>query len=317
MKVLNSMPEQVSDRLVVAGGPDDSGVYEISDDRYMVQSVDFFTPIVDDPGDYGAVAAANSMSDVYAMGARPATALNVVGVPYEEVGEDRLSEILSGEARTANEAGAVIVGGHTVKNPEPVVGLAVTGFVEPGTLVRNGTARPGDRLYLTKPLGTGIVTTAFQGVGVSEDVLEETTNWMTTLNEIGADLAEEDLVNSMTDITGYGLIGHAREMLGEDRGAEVSLDSLPLLPDVESLVEGGSVPGGTRGNWDAFRDRVDLEVEGEFGRWIVADAQTSGGLLLAVDPSRTDPVEDRLGEAGLHAEPIGRVTDGSTFRLVP
>lgn len=317
MKVLNSMPEQVSDRLVLAGGPDDSGVYEISDDQYMVQSVDFFTPIVDDPSDYGAVAAANSMSDVYAMGARAATALNVIGIPYDEVGEDRLSEILAGEARKVNEAEAVIVGGHTVKNPEPVVGLAVTGFVEPETLVRNGTAQSGDRLYLTKPLGTGIVTTAFQGDGVPDGLLEETTEWMTTLNEIGADLAEEDLVNSMTDITGYGLIGHAREMLGTTLGAEVSLEQLPLLSGVRELVEAGSIPGGTRGNWNAFRDGVDLDVEGDLGQWIVSDAQTSGGLLLSVNPDRTESVEDRLSEAGLYDDPVGRVTNENEFRLVP
>jgi selenide,water dikinase len=163
VKVLNRMPEQVSDKLVLAGGPDDSGVYEINEDQYMVQSVDFFTPIVDDPVDYGSIAAANAMSDVFAMGARPATALNVVGVPYDDVGEDRLSKIFDGEVETVQEADAVIVGGHTVKNPEPIVGLAVTGFVHPDRLVVNGSCEDGDQLFLTKPLGPELLPPPFRG----------------------------------------------------------------------------------------------------------------------------------------------------------
>lgn len=317
MKVLNQIPEQVSDQLIVAGGPDDSGVYEINDDRYMVQSVDFFTPIVDDPADYGSIAAVNSMSDVFAMGAVPATALNVVGVPFDEVGEDRLVEILNGEADKTGEAGTVIVGGHTVKNPEPVVGLAVTGFVDPDRLVVNGTCEEGDRLFLTKPLGTGIVTTAFQGEGVSDEVLKEATNSMKTLNDVGIDLANENLVNSMTDITGYGFIGHAREMVGNSLGLEVSLDSLPEIDGVRDLVERGAVPGGTRDNWDAFKEWVDLGVSDEFGQWIIADAQTSGGLLLSVPDDRANEVSDLLAKNSLVSEPIGRVTASGRFRLVP
>lgn len=317
MKVLNQIPEQVSDQLIVAGGPDDSGVYEINDDRYMVQSVDFFTPIVDDPADYGSIAAVNSMSDVFAMGAVPATALNVVGVPFDEVGEDRLVEILNGEADKTGEAGTVIVGGHTVKNPEPVVGLAVTGFVDPDRLVVNGTCEEGDRLFLTKPLGTGIVTTAFQGEGVSDEVLKEATNSMKTLNDVGIDLANENLVNSMTDITGYGFIGHAREMVGNSLGLEVSLDSLPEIDGVRDLVERGAVPGGTRDNWDAFKEWVDLGVSNEFGQWIIADAQTSGGLLLSVPDDRANEVSDLLAKNSLVSEPIGRVTASGRFRLVP
>jgi selenide,water dikinase len=315
VKVLSSLSEQVSEQLVVGGGPDDSGVYQIDEDRYMVQSVDFFTPIVDDPADYGAIAAANSLSDLYAMAARPATALNVVAVPYDEVGEDRLMEILNGEAEKVREAGSVIVGGHTVKNPEPVVGLAVTGFVQSERLVRNRESDPGDRLFLTKPLGTGIVTTAFQNGNVNEEILGETTRSMKTLNDVGIRLAEEELVSSMTDITGYGLIGHAREMIPEDLGVSVSLEALPVFEGVRNLVDEGFVPGGTRDNWSAFEDWVDREVEDEFGKWIVSDAQTSGGLLLSVPPENEETVRDLLDEHSRYAKPIGAVNEEEGFRL--
>lgn len=316
MKVLNELPEQVSENLVIGGGPDDSGVYRIGEDQLMVQSVDFFTPIVDDPYAYGEIAAANSVSDVYAMGARPATALNVVGVPMEDVGEDRLVKILTGESEKINEGGAVIVGGHTVKNPEPVVGLAVTGFVQPDTLVRNTTARAGDILFLTKPLGTGIVTTAHQRDGAQGRELQEAMNWMARLNDVGPTLAEENLVTSMTDITGYGLAGHAQEMLGPDHGMRINVSNIPRLPDLAELIQAGYVPGGTKDNWEAFKDRVEIETESGVLPWLVADAQTSGGLLLAVDPEDADAVQQTLNERDLCSKAIGEVTEEPAIVVV-
>lgn len=315
MQVLNQLPEQVSDQLVIEGGPDDSGVYEISSDRYMVQSVDFFTPIVDEPTAYGEIAAANSVSDVYAMGGRPATALNIVGVPYDEVGEDRLVKILTGESEKVNEAGAVIVGGHTVKNPEPVVGLAVTGFIQPELLVQNTTAKPGDVLFLTKPLGTGIVTTAHQRDGVQGRELQETIRWMSRLNDVGATLAEEELITTMTDITGYGLIGHAGEMLGTELGMRLNISNLPRLPDLAELIQAGYVPGGTKDNWEAFNDRVEIETESGVLPWLIADAQTSGGLLLAVDPTDADEVQQLLNREDLYPKAVGEVTDDFTIEV--
>ncbi|MFB6345044.1 MAG: selenide, water dikinase SelD [bacterium] len=315
VEVLNQLPEQISENLVVGGGPDDSGVFEISEDRYMVQSVDFFTPIVDEPRSYGEIAAANSVSDVYAMGGRPATALNIVGVPMEDVGEDRLVEILSGESDKVNEADAVIVGGHTVKNPEPVVGLAVTGFVEPENLVRNTTANPGDILFLSKPLGTGIVTTAHQRDGAQGRELQDTIHWMSRLNSVGADLAERKLVTTMTDITGYGLAGHAQEMLGPDVGMKLHLQNIPRLPDLAELIEAGYVPGGTKNNWEAFKDRVDLTTQAGVLPWLVADAQTSGGLLVAVDPEDADEVQELLQDKDLYSKAIGEVTDSTTIEV--
>jgi selenide,water dikinase len=310
VKVLSDLPEQVSDRLLLGGGPDDSGVYRLEDDQLMIQSVDFFTPIVDGPGDYGRIAAANSMSDVFAMGARPRTALNITGVPLEDVGIDRLNEILSASQTSVQSAGAVVMGGHTVKSPEPIFGLAVTGFVDEETLVRNTEASAGDRLFLTKPLGTGILTTAHKKQAIPEEAwLENGVDWMARLNDVGIELATKGYVSTMTDITGYGLLGHAYEMLGESHGMEIRAENLPVLDGVPRLIEDGHVPGGTRDNWDAVRERCDLGENDERTKWLLADAQTSGGLLLAVPGEHEGAVESLLDEQGLVSRPIGRVTD--------
>lgn len=302
------MPDQVDDRLIVGGGPDDAGVYRLEGDRVMIQSVDFFTPIVDDPDAYGTIAAVNALSDVYAMGGRPATALNVVGVPLEKVGRERLSTILGAGARAVGDAGAVLVGGHTVKNPEPVVGMAVTGFAGESDLTVNGRAEVDDRLVLTKPLGTGIVTTAHTRGEVPERSLDRAIHWMKRPNAVGPKLAEEGSVATMTDVTGYGLVGHLLEMLNEDQGARLSLESLPLLPGVRDLAREGVVPGGTRDNWESVRGRTTLEVDDEVAPWLVSDAQTSGGLLVAVPPGREEPVRTLLREAEWKHRVIGRVT---------
>lgn len=313
MEVLSQLPAQTAgDQLIVGGGPDDAGVVRLEDGQLMVQSVDFFTPIVDDPEAYGRIAAANSISDLYAMGTSPRTALNIVGVPLEEVGRDRLARILTAGSETLREAGAMLVGGHTVKTPEPLYGMAVTGFAEEDSLVVNGTAQPGDRLYLTKPLGTGIVTTAHKRQEVDKDVLSGAIEWMGRLNDVGVSLAEEGYVHSMTDITGYGFLGHAYEMLGEGLGARIDGDRLPRLEGVEGLIETGTIPGGSRDNWESVRDRVRMEREDEDEvlRWLLADAQTSGGLLLSVPEESETAVESLLDREELVSAPIGRVTEG-------
>lgn len=310
MKVLSGLPEQVSDRLVLGGGPDDAGVYRMDDGELMIQSVDFFTPIVDDPADFGRIAAANSMSDVFAMGAQPRTALNISGVPLEDVGIDRLNEIFSASQEAVLSADAVVLGGHTVKSPEPIFGLAVTGFSDDDTLVTNQRAEVGDRLYLTKPLGTGILTTAHKKDEIpNTDWLNEGIEWMARLNKAGIQLAEEGLVSSMTDITGYGFLGHAFEMLGEDRGLELNMERVPVLDGIPSLIEDGHVPGGTRDNWSAVEARTRLEVDGEQAQWILADAQTSGGLLVAVPEENSNAVSDLLDDYDVINREIGRVTD--------
>jgi len=319
VEVLSQMPAQADDRLVLGGGPDDAGVYRLGGERVMIQSVDFFTPIVDDPADYGAIAAVNALSDVYAMGGRPATALNVVGVPMDLVGRERLVSILRAGAETVDEAGALVIGGHTVKNPEPVVGMAVTGFAKEAHLARNGRSRVDDRLVLTKPLGTGIVTTALSRNSAPEESLEAAVAWMRRLNTVGPELIEQERVSTMTDVTGYGLIGHLLEMLADAHGARISLGELPLLPAVCDLAAEGYVPGGSRDNWAAVRADVSLETpeDHEVARWLVSDAQTAGGLLLSVPEDRLKQVRTRLREGNWCHGVIGRVTDEPGVVVTP
>ena len=310
MQVLDGLPEPTSERLVVGGGPDDGGVYRMDDGNVMIQSVDFFTPIVDDPDAFGRIAAANSMSDIYAMGAHPRTALNVTGVPLEDVGLQRLQTILRSSHEKVEQAGAVVVGGHTVKSPEPFFGLAVTGFSAEDRLIQNDYAEVDDRLILTKPLGTGILTTAHKNGDIPhEEWLEEGIQWMSRLNEVGATLAERGLISSMTDITGYGFLGHGFEMLGEDHGMEIEYDQLPILPGIPDLIADGNVPGGTRTNWSSVEDKVQIEGETEPACWLLADAQTSGGLLLSVPETNRNDVSDLLRSKDLCSDVVGRVTD--------
>lgn len=305
------MPDQPGqDELLLGGGPDDAGVVQLEGDQVMVQSVDFFTPIVDDPAAYGRIAAANSLSDLYAMGTRPKTALNIVAVPLEEVGRDRLATILQAGSETLEEAGALLVGGHTVKNPEPLYGMTVTGFSTRDNLVTNQTAEPGDILYLSKPLGTGIVTTALKNQEAPDSVAENAIEWMGLLNDVGYELARQELIHSMTDITGYGFLGHAYEMLGEELGARIQGSDLPALAGVESLIEKGTIPGGTRNNWQSVKDRVRLSNQDDVVKWLLADAQTSGGLLVSTAPDQAQSVEEQLQQRGLHAQPVGEVTEG-------
>lgn len=310
MQVLDGLPESTSDRLVVGGGPDDGGVYRMDDGELMIQSVDFFTPIVDDPEAFGRIAAANSMSDIYAMGSLPLTALNVTGVPLEDVGIKRLQKILRASHEKVQEAGAVVLGGHTVKSPEPFFGLAVTGFSPDEKLIQNVHAQVDDRLILTKPLGTGILTTAHKNGEIPHaEWLEEGIQWMSRLNDVGATLADEGWISSMTDITGYGLIGHGFEMLGENHGMEIEYEKLPVLPGIPALMEAGHVPGGTRSNWSSVSDRVEIKGEKEPACWLVADAQTSGGLLLSVPQEHVNRVSDLLDSEDFCSNVIGRVTD--------
>lgn len=309
MKVLKALPDQQSENLLIGGGPDDAGVYRIDEHRVMLQSVDFFTPIVDEPSDYGRIAAANSMSDIYAMGGRPETALNVVGVPLQEVGIERLQSILSAGQETVNRAGAVVVGGHTVKTPEPLFGMAVTGFAEEKVFRRNGQGRPGDSLILTKPLGTGIITTAHKQQQADDAQLREAVHWMTTLNEVGADLAESNLISCMTDITGYGFLGHLLEMLGESMGARISYSSVPVIEGVLDMAREGFVPGGTHDNWQSVKTNVDARKLDEHQRLVLADAQTSGGLLIACDPEDRETVRRILRENELEDAVVGTITE--------
>jgi selenide,water dikinase len=298
--------------LVGTNTADDAAVYRMSEDLALVQTVDFFTPIVDDPFDFGRIAAANSLSDIYAMGAKPLIGVNIIGFPVDILPIEYLVEILKGGAYAAQQAGMTIVGGHTIDDREPKYGLAVTGTVHPTAYVTNATARPGNVLVLTKPLGTGVVATAIKrGTADSETVAAATLS-MTTLNRDGAEAALAFAADSMTDVTGFGLLGHLLEMCdGSDVGAEVWFDSLPWLPGVGELAVRGVVPGGTRRNLDYVTPYVSWDGDFEdHEKLLAADAQTSGGLLIAVAEEKVEGLLGDLRERGtLAAATVGRIME--------
>ncbi len=299
---------QHDDLLVGFDTSDDAAVYRLTDDLAVVQTIDFFPPIVDDPYDFGAIAAVNALSDVYAMGGVPLLALNIVCFP-EDLPKEVLGRILLGGMDVAKEAGIVIAGGHTVKDREPKYGLSVTGVVRPDRIITNAAAAVGDDLILTKPLGTGIITTAAKA-GVTDDtVLAGAIETMRQLNRAGAEVMAEAGVKSATDITGFGLMGHMLGMLRASGVAAVlRLSDVPLLPGVRDLAERGVVPGGTRNNLDAF----DSEIAWGPGitdedKLILSDAQTSGGLLIAVPSASTQGALEGLAQRGVTGAVIGRV----------
>jgi len=282
--VLRFLPPLVDPNVLV--GPetaDDAAVYRLSDELALVLTVDFFTPIVDDPYAYGQIAAANSLSDVYAMGARPLAMLSIVGFPRDRLSLDILGEILRGGADTAREAGVSVVGGHSIDDAEPKVGYAVVGLVHPARIWRNVGARPGDALVLTKPIGTGIISTAIKNAKGPPAAVEAAVRTMTTLNRQAAEAATAVVVHAATDVTGFGLLGHLRGMTtGSKVRARLHASRIPLLPDVVALAEAGFVPGGTRRNLQAVASVVRWAAAiPEPLRAVIGDAQTSGGLLVA------------------------------------
>jgi selenide,water dikinase len=309
-QILKSLPAVVDPR-VLAGTEDDAGVYQIADDLALVQTVDFFTPIVDDPYDFGSIAAANALSDIYAMGARPLTALNLVAYPKDGPLEV-LAEIMRGGAEKAQEAGVSIIGGHSIDDKEPKYGMAVTGTVHPDKIVPKGGAKAGDRLVLTKPLGTGIISTAIKVGRASEEIIATATRHMKTLNKLAAEAMLEAGAKGATDVTGFGLLGHLHEMLHRScADARILLSNVPVLPGVRDLVK-LSVPGGTRANLAYVGEKVEWAsgiTEDE--KLILADAQTSGGLLIAVSPAKLDVLLAGLAKRGVETRAvIGEVIEG-------
>ncbi len=262
---------------------DDAGVYRLTDGLALVLTLDFFTPIVDDPRAFGQIAAANSLSDVYAMGGRPIAMLSIVGFPRDKLPMTVLGEVLRGGAEKANEAGVSVVGGHSIDDAEPKVGYAVVGLVNPARLWRNVGARPGDALVLTKPLGTGIISTAIKQAKAPERAVTAAIRTMTTLNRAAAEAAATVPVHAATDVTGFGLLGHLRAMtLGSKVRVRLHAGRIPLLPDVVALAEAGLVPGGTKRNLLAVAETVRWDPGlSEPLRTVIGDAQTSGGLLVA------------------------------------
>jgi selenide,water dikinase len=295
---------------------DDAAVYVLPEGRALIQTVDFFTPIVDDPYDWGRIAAANAMSDVYAMGGAPVTALNLVAWPVQELSLDLLARLLEGGAAMAKEAGMVIVGGHSIHDPEPKYGMAVLGFADRDRIVRNSTMRPGDALFLTKPLGLGIITTAVKRGEATAEQLDRAVETMTTLNRSAAEAMLEVGVSAATDVTGFGLLGHLQIALSQS-GASATVDAsaIPLLPGTVDLAERGVVPAGTRSNHLFVSPNVDWGELPTAEQMVLADAQTSGGLLIAVPDDRAEELAAALTERGVPVHTVGRVeeaTPGST-----
>jgi selenide, water dikinase len=290
---------------------DDAGVYRLDRHRALVQTVDFFTPIVDDPFSYGQIAAANSLSDIFAMGGRPLTALNIVGFPADLVRPRVIAAILRGGLAKAAEVSCAIIGGHSIRNPEPIYGLAVTGMVDLRRLTTNANARPGDLLVLTKPLGTGIATTAIKRGVASRTLQKRVIAVMSKVNTVGAELAELRLVRAATDVTGYGLMGHLISLCrASGVSAEVDPGTVPVISDeIGDLIEQGCIPGGSRENLVATTVAVDWRSTDDSQRILLTDAQTSGGLLLCVAKAKLEKVLGLLRQRRTPcAAVIGRIT---------
>jgi selenide,water dikinase len=298
--------------LVSPATGDDAAVYVLPGGQGLVQTVDFFTPIVDDPFDWGRIAAANAFSDVYAMGGTPALALNLVAWPVKELPLELLARVLEGGAEVARQAGVLILGGHSIHDPEPKYGMAVTGLVDPDRVVRNSTMRPGDRLVLTKPLGLGIITTAVKRKAAAPEQLDQAVATMTALNRAASEAMLEVGVSACTDVTGFGLLGHLHIALeGSAASAVIDASSVPLLEGTVDLAEAGMIPSGTRENHAFVADSVEWGELDETEQLVLADAQTSGGLLIAVPGDRLDALERALRERGVEAAVIGEVGAGA------
>jgi selenide,water dikinase len=298
-----------SDKLLVGiDGVDDAGVYKISDDVALVQTVDFFPPIVDDPYDFGRIAAANALSDVYAMGGQPITAVNILGFP-DDMPPDIVGEILRGGADKVAEAGAVIAGGHSVKDKELKYGVAVTGLVHPDRIIANKGAKVGDSLILTKPLGTGIISTAIKRDQASEDEISAATETMTALNKTACEIMVQFDTHAATDITGFGLAGHAYEM-ADASGVSIEFvsNNLRLLPGVIDHAKAGMLTGGANANRMYLDGKISFDSSLEkYVHDIVYDTQTSGGLLISIAGNEAEKLLQMLWDRQLDAAIVGQV----------
>jgi selenide, water dikinase len=320
-----SHPPGLSQLLVGHENADDAAALQLDGERVLVQTVDFFTPIVDDPETFGAIAAANSISDIYAMGAEPILGLAVAMFPSDVLPLSVLEAILRGGVAKASEAGFPVAGGHTIIDDTPKYGLAVTGIVSPERLVRNSTARPGDSLFLTKPIGSGILVAAYRAHGASllrrfrrsAPSLEEAIHWMLMLNRDASERMVAAGASAATDVTGYGLVGHLLEMcVGSGTGAEIDSGAVPVLSGARDLLSRGHRPEGSRRNALSFTASVELEVS-ELEYQLLCDAQTSGGLLISISEDRERSLVDLFERDGLLLAKIGKMNDrAGIVRLV-
>jgi len=311
----------ISDPNLIVGmeRAEDAGVYKLSDELAIVQTLDFFTPIVDDPYTFGQVAVANALSDVYAMGGRPLTAMNIVCFPVKTMDMSILREILAGGLDKMREAGVILVGGHSVEDQELKYGISVTGVIHPAKVLLNTGAREGDRLVLTKALGTGIINTALKGGLADKRAVAKAIECMATLNRKAAELMMEVEVHACTDVTGFGLLGHACEMIeGTDVGMVIYSSSVPLLPETEGYAQMGLIPAGTIRNRDFRLHMIELAAEiSDVRLLILFDAQTSGGLLISVPDSEANPLVKRMHEHGIQdAAIIGEIVAEPKSKII-
>lgn len=310
--MLSLLPVQKDERLLVGSETfDDAGVYKLDESTALIQTVDFFTPIVDDPYLFGQIAAANSLSDIYAMGGKPLTAMNIVAFPAKTLDIKILGEILKGGFDKIQEAGALMLGGHSVEDNEPKYGLSVTGIVHPDKVKTNAGSRVGDKLILTKPLGTGIISTALKGELIGDEEAREAVALMAELNAGAAQAAQDFNVSACTDITGFGLLGHMYEMACAGKiGFHLDYSQIPFLKRVKELAEEGMVPGGAYRNRDYLKTCVEIKDSvSELEALLLYDPQTSGGLLLSVSTEEAENLLRALREKGIRADIIGEAVN--------
>ena len=315
--ILNTSAPKIEDpRLLVGNGTrDDAAVYDMGNGTAIISTTDFFLPIVDDPYTFGRIAATNAISDVYAMGGKPLMAIAILGWPIDKIAPEVAAQVMEGGRRACADANIILAGGHSIDNPEPIFGLAVTGSVEIAHLKRNDTARPGSLLYLTKPLGIGVLATA-QKKGLLEDAHKDIAeSSMMVLNDVGMDLSKIDAVTALTDVTGFGLLGHLLEMCeGSHVSAVVNYRNVPIIKEIYGYLEKDCIPGGTHRNWDSYGHKFKIDTLTQ--RQVLCDPQTSGGLLIAVKKEASQKVESILKSKGLYAEPIGEIIEKSELPIV-
>ncbi|MFT4568309.1 MAG: selenide,water dikinase [Saprospiraceae bacterium] len=307
-EILKSNITFPSDPNLIVGNEsrDDAAVYDLGDGSALISTTDFFMPIVDDPETFGRIAATNAISDIYAMGGSPMMAIAILGWPIKQLGPDIARQVVEGGRLACQDAGIILAGGHSIDSPEPIFGLAVSGRVDINHLKRNDTAMDGCLLYLTKPLGVGILATAQKKGILREEDATIAIELMTQLNKIGIELSHIDSVKAMTDVTGFGLLGHLTEMChGSNLSAIVQKNNVPVVPQVAYYLENGVIPGGTNRNWDSYGH--DIELSNQEDRFILCDPQTSGGLLIAVEESGKKEIEDLLRSHNIPSTPLGRL----------
>ncbi len=315
-KILNNTGQQGNFPSLIAGyeTKDDAAVWELDGENYLLSTTDFFTPVVDDPFDFGRIAATNALSDIYAMGGKPSFALAILGFPVDRLTHEIAQQIISGAKSICTQAGIPIAGGHSIDIPEPVFGLAVNGFVKKKHLKRNNFAKEGDLLFITKPLGIGVISSALKREKVSDSDLAAAVNVMTRLNSIGEKLAKLDGVHAMTDVTGFGFLGHLIEMCeGSNLSAEIDYNKIPLLDGIKKYMDQFIFPDNTYRNWNAYEKKVKGIIGSEF--ITLCDPQTSGGILVSVDEKSREEVVSllRTEKQDRFIEPVGRMISKKEF----